>query len=56
MDVMRSLCKLWESLEKANKEQNLSASINDLIKFVTESLMIMGQKNIFLSYQRCLSA
>ena len=53
---MRSLCKLCKSLEKANKEQDLSISINDLIKLVTQSIMIMGQKNIFLSCHGSLSA
>ena len=53
---MRSLCKLCKSLEKVNKEQDLSISINDLIKLVTQSIMIMGQKNIFLSCHGCLSA
>ena len=54
MDVMGPLCKLSESLETANKEQDSSVSINDLTKFVTQS--IMGQKNIVLSYHRHVSA
>ena len=50
MDVMGPLCKLWESLEKA------SASINNLIKFVTQTIMLLEQTNIALSYDRRLSA
>ena len=56
MDVMGLLCKLWESLEKANKEQDSSTSINNLIKFVTQSIMLLEQTNIALSYQRRLIA
>ena len=56
MDVMGPLCKLWESLETANKEQDLSVSINDLIKFVTQIIILVGQTNIALSYHRHLSA
>ena len=56
MDVMGILCKLWESLETANKEQGSSVSINDLIKFVTGSIILVGQTNIALSYYRNLSA
>ena len=47
---MGPLCKLWESLEKA------SASINNLIKFVTQTIMLLEQTNIALSYDRRLSA
>ena len=56
MDVMRSLCKLWESLETANKEQDSSVSIYDLIKFVAQSIILVRQTNIALSYHRHLSA
>ena len=56
MDVMGPLCKLWESLVTANKEQDSSVSINDLIKFVTQSIILVGQTNIALSYHRRLSA
>ena len=56
MDVLGPLCKLWESLETANKEQDSSVSINDLIKFVTQSIILVGQTNIALSYHRRLSA
>ena len=56
MDVMRQLCKLQESLETANKEQDLSASINDLIKLVTQSITLVGQTNIVLLYHRRFSA
>ena len=35
MDVMGPLYKLGESLETANKEEDSSIPINDLIKFVT---------------------
>ena len=45
-----------ESLETANKEQDSFASINDLIKFVTKSIILVGQTNIALSYHRRLSA
>ena len=34
MDVMGPLCKLWQNLETADKEQDSSVSINNLIKFV----------------------
>ena len=53
---MGSLCKLWESVETVNKEQDSSVSINDLIKFVTQSIILVGQTNIALSYHRRLSA
>ena len=53
---MGPLCKLWESLETANKEQDLSVSINDLIKFVTQIIILVGQTNIALSYYRRFSA
>ena len=56
MYVMGPLCKLWESLETANKEQDSSVSINDLIKFVTQSIILVGQTNIALSYHRRLFA
>ena len=56
MDVVGLLCKLWESLETAKKEQDSSVSINDLIKFVTQSIILVGQTNIALSYHRRLSA
>ena len=48
--------KLWESLETGNKEQDSSVSINDLIKFVTQSIILVGQTNIALSYHRRLFA
>ena len=53
---MGPLCKLWESLETVNKEQDLSISINDLIKFVTQIIILVGQTNIALSYYRRFSA
>ena len=53
---MGPLCKLWESLETANKEQDSSVSFNDLMKFVTQSIILVGQTNIVLSYHRRLSA
>ena len=56
MDVMGPLCNLWESLETTNKEQDSSVSINDLIKFVTQSIILVGQTNIALSYHRRLFA
>ena len=56
MDIMRSLCKLWESLETANKEQDSSVSIYDLIKFVAQSIILVRQTNIALSCHRRLSA
>ena len=56
VDVMGSLYKVWKSLERANKEQDSSVSINDLIKFVTQSIILVGQTNIALSYHRRLSA
>ena len=56
MDVVGPLCKLWEHLETANKERDLSVSISDLIKFVTQSIILVGQTNIALSYHRRLSA
>ena len=46
--------ELWESLETANKEQDSSVSMNDLIRFVTQSIIIVGQTNIALSYHRRL--
>ena len=56
MDVMGPLCKqLWENLETANKEQESSVSISNLIKFVTQSIIHVGQTNIDQSYHRCLS-
>ena len=56
MNVMGPLCKLWESLEIANKELDSSVSINHLIKFVTQSIILVGPTNIALSYHRRLSA
>ena len=56
MDFMGPLCKLWESLETAIKEQDSSVSINDLINFATQSIIPVGLTNLALSYQRCLSA
>ena len=56
VDVMGSLYKVWKSLERANKEQDSSVSISDLIKFVTQSIILVGQTNIALSYHRRLSA
>ena len=44
MNVMEPLCKLWESLETTNKEQDSSVSINDLIKFVTQSMILVELK------------
>ena len=38
---MGPLCKLWQGLETANKEQESSVSINDLIKFITQSIMLV---------------
>ena len=56
MDVMGPLYKqLWESLETANKEQESSVSISNLIKFVTQSIIHVGRTNIDQSYHRCLS-
>ena len=55
MDVLGPLCKLWESLETAKKEQGSSDSIDNLIKFVTQSIVLVGQTNIALSYHRRLS-
>ena len=40
--------KLWESLETGNKEQGSSVSIDDLIKFVTQGTILVGQTNIAL--------
>ena len=56
MDVMGPLYKLWESLEIPNKEQHSSLSINDLIKFVTQRIILVGRTNIVLSNRRRLSA
>ena len=56
VDVMGPLCQQWESLETANKEQESSVSINDLIKIVTQSIILVGRTNIALSYHRRLSA
>ena len=56
MNVMGPLRKLWESLETSNKEQDSSVSINDLIKFVTQNIILVGKANIVLSYHRRLSA
>ena len=42
MDVMGPPCKLWESLETANEEQDSSVSINDFIKFVTKTMILVG--------------
>ena len=56
MNIMGPLCKLWGSLERANKEQDSSVSINDLIKFITQSIILVGQTNIALSYHRRFSA
>ena len=47
---------LWESLETTNKEQHSSVSINDLIRFVIQSIILVGQTNIALSYHRRLFA
>ena len=44
MNVMEPLCKLWESLETTNKEQDSSVSINDSIKFVTQSMILVELK------------
>ena len=46
MDVMGPLCKLRKSLEIVNKERCLSVSFNDLLKLVTQSIMLLGQSNI----------
>ena len=54
MGVMGPLCKLWESAETANKEQGSSVSINNLTKFVTQSIILVRQTSIVLSYQRRL--
>ena len=48
--------EIYGSLETANKEQDSSVSINDLLKFVTQSIILAGQANIALSYHRRLSA
>ena len=56
MNLMVPLFQLRESLETVNKKQNLSVSISHLIKFVTQSKILVGQTNIALSYHRCLSA
>ena len=53
---MGPLCKLWESLEATNKKHDPYVSIKDLIKFVTQSLILVGQTNIVLLYRRRLSA
>ena len=50
------LCKLQESLETANKGQDSSVSINDLIKFVTQSIILVEQTKIALPYHRRLTA
>ena len=55
MDVMGPKCKLRESLETVNKVQDSSVSINDLIQFVTQSIILVGQTNTTLS-NRCLKA
>ena len=41
-----------ESLGTAKKEQDSSVSIDDLIKFPTQSIILAGQTNIALSYFR----
>ena len=41
MNVMGPPCKLLESLETANAEQNSSVSINDFIKFVTQIMILV---------------
>ena len=46
--------EIYGSLETANKEQDSSVSINDLLKFVTQSIILAGQANIALSYHRRL--
>ena len=64
MDIMEPLCNLWESLETANKEQDSSVSVNDFIKFVTKSIILVGQTNSALyialwdrqTYNICVSA
>ena len=53
---MGPLCKLWGSLEATNKKHDSYVSIKDLIKFVTQSLILVGQANIVLLYRRRLSA
>ena len=55
-DVMGPLCKLWGSSIATNKEHHSYVSIKDLIKFVTQSLILVGQTNIALLYRRRLSA
>lgn len=45
MDVMGSLCRLWECLETANKEQNTCFCISDLIKFATQSIICGAGKH-----------
>ena len=52
MDVMEPKCKLCESLETVNKVQDSSVSINDLIQFVTQSIILVGQTNTTLSNRR----
>ena len=52
MDVMGPKCKLCESLETVNKVQDSSVSINDLIQFVTQSIILVGQTNTTLSNRR----
>ena len=56
MDVIEPLCKLWESLETANKKQHSPVSMNDLIRFAIQSIILAGQTNIALSDHRHLSA
>ena len=57
MDIMVPLRKLWEALKTACTEQDSSVSISDFIKFeITQSIILVEQTNITLSYHRRLSA
>ena len=56
MNVMGPPCKLLESLETANEEQNSSVSINDFIKFVTQIMILVVQTGIALPCHRRSSA
>ena len=58
IDIMGPLSKIWRALESATTAPNdeVDLTIEDLLNLVQQTVLLAGQTNNTISYQRQLSA
>ena len=52
IDTMGPLGKLWQNLDKVSQEGGGSLNVNKLLSLVEQSVLVLGQANVLINYNR----